>query len=144
VALTTASSTQPAIVEYLSLRIANFRDAGVPGPQKAPLQSISERIESQAKEVGVDPILAHKIAFCESTLRQFNEDGSVLHGVHNSSDVGVFQINEKYHLAKSRELGYDIYTTDGNIGYAMYLLKKEGSRHWHWSKPCWSKDNLEA
>lgn len=140
----TASSTQPAIVEYLSSRIANFREVSNLEPQKAPEKSISERIEVQAKEVGVDPVLAHKIAFCESTLRQFNEDGSVLHGVHNPSDVGVFQINEKFHLAKSRELGYDIYTIDGNIAYAMYLLKKEGSRHWYWSKPCWSKDNPEA
>jgi len=142
-ALATASSTQPAIVEYISTRIANFHEATTvdePKIKKEIPLSISEHIDVEAKSADIDPTLAHKIAFCESTLRQFNNDGTVVRGVRNSSDIGLFQINEKFHLEKSRELGYDIYTTQGNIDYALYLLKKEGSRHWSSSKPCWSKD----
>lgn len=105
---------------------------------------IPELIEYRAAEAGVDPYIARKIAFCESTFRQFAEDGSPLRGLHNASDVGLFQINEKYHLAKSRELGLNIYELEGNIAYALYLIKEEGIHHWNWSKPCWSKDNPEA
>lgn len=96
-------------------------------------------IASKAKENGIDPVLAEKIAYCESTDRQFNEKGEVLRGLRNPDDVGLFQINEKFHLKRSQELGYDIYTTKGNIDYAMRLLKSEGSQHWDSSKPCWGK-----
>jgi hypothetical protein len=96
-------------------------------------------IVARAQEAEVDAELAVKIAFCESTLRQFGQDGEALRGIHNSDDVGLFQINEKFHLAKSQKLGYDIHTTEGNIAYAMWLLANEGAKPWHWSKPCWSK-----
>lgn len=83
--------------------------------------------------------LAKAIATCESSLSQFDQDGNVLRGVVNSKDTGVFQINEYYHLEDSKKLGFDIYTLEGNIAYAMYLLKVDGSRHWEYSKDCWSK-----
>lgn len=79
------------------------------------------------------------IAFCESTNRQFDENtGEALRGIQNSKDIGLFQINEGFHKDKSQSLGFDIYTTEGNVGYALWLLEKEGSRHWKASKPCWS------
>ena len=107
--------------------------------------SISERITTQARKAGISPALARKIAFCESSLKQFDpKSGKLIRGIHNPSDTGLFQINEKYHLARSRELGYDIYTTDGNIAYAMYLLSKAGTEHWRWSKPCWSNPELKV
>jgi hypothetical protein len=62
-----------------------------------------------------------------------------LHGIQNANDIGLFQINEIYHLKTSKALGYDIYTTEGNIDYAIWLLKNEGSQHWNYSKPCWGK-----
>lgn len=99
--------------------------------------SIQEAIATQAKAEGVNPTLAQDIAFCESTNRQYAAGGQVLRGKKNPADVGLFQINEKYHLEKSRELGYDIYSSEGNIGYAMWLLKNEGNRHWNSSRRCW-------
>lgn len=80
-----------------------------------------------------------KIATCESGLSHFDQDGKPLRGVVNSKDVGLFQINEYYHLEKSKELGFDIHTQEGNIQYAVWLFKNEGSTPWNWSKPCWSK-----
>jgi hypothetical protein len=83
--------------------------------------------------------VAQSIAYCESTNRQYDSNtGQALRGNQNALDVGLFQINEKYHLRKSQELGFDIYTTEGNIDYAMWLLKTQGSGPWIWSKPCWS------
>lgn len=100
-----------------------------------------ELIIAAAKEAKLDPYLAVKVAVCESGLRQFDEKtGEPLRGVHNPADVGLFQINEAYHLSASQKEGYDIYTKEGNIGYAMYLMKKDGLRHWTYSKPCWSKE----
>ncbi len=94
-----------------------------------------------ATSYGVDHKAALKIAHCESNLRQWkdNESGEVLRGRKNKDDVGLFQINESYHLKQSQELGLDIYTADGNVEYAISLMKRDGLRHWHWSKPCWGK-----
>jgi hypothetical protein len=101
------------------------------------IQSIEGLISTEAQVNGIDPILANKIAFCESTMRQFNKNGEVLRGIRNPDDVGLFQINEDYHIKPSQNLGYDIHTTEGNIDYAMWLIKNEGSRHWKASQKCW-------
>ena len=82
------------------------------------------------------PILA-EIANCESTFRQFDSKGKVIRGIADSNDVGVMQINERYHLAQSKKLGYNIYTLDGNMAYARYLYETEGTKPWNASKACW-------
>ena len=83
------------------------------------------------------------IAQCESGVRQFEKSGDVLRGRINRKDVGIFQINEKYHLEKSQTLGYDIYSVAGNIQYAIYLLKFYGTQPWSASASCWANlDNL--
>jgi hypothetical protein len=102
-----------------------------------PDLALADQITAISKEEGVDPQLAVSIAKCESGLRQFDANGHVVRGNINPADVGVFQINETYHLKNSRAAGYDIYTTEGNIRYAMHLIKKEGSSPWDYSKKCW-------
>lgn len=99
---------------------------------------VIEEIE-EVKEANIIPKTLINIGFCESGNRQFNKDGSVLRGKVNPKDVGKYQINEKYHLAKSIELEMDIYTEQGNEEYAMWLYQREGSTPWNWSRPCWSK-----
>ena len=84
------------------------------------------------------PILA-EIARCESTYRQFTSNGQLLRGRVNGADVGVMQINEKYHLARSKKLGIDIYTLEGNLKYGALLYKEQGSQPWSASRPCWGK-----
>jgi len=76
------------------------------------------------------PILI-AIAQCESNFRQFNPDGSVVRGKVDSHDVGVMQINETYWLDKSKSLGDDIYTAEGNAAYAKYLYAKQGTDPWN-------------
>ena len=99
--------------------------------------TVPELIKELSGNYGVDSTLALDIARCESRLQQFREDGTLVRGNKNPSDVGVFQINEKYHLERSKTLGFDIYTTIGNIEYAMWLMKQGGSRYWRWSQGCW-------
>lgn len=87
------------------------------------------------------------VCSCESSYegtrygkpRQFNPDGSIRRGRQNSHDVGACQINEDYHLAASQKLGMDIYTEEGNIEYANYLYKHQGTKPWSWSKNCWGQ-----
>jgi hypothetical protein len=79
------------------------------------------------------------VAYCESTHRQFNKDGTVLKGIVNNKDIGIFQINEYYHLETAQKLGIDIYTLEGNVEYAKFLYDTQGLKPWVWSKPCWSK-----
>ena len=98
-----------------------------------------EMIEVLAEKYGVDSNLALHISQCESELRQYNENGTVLRGRENPQDVGLFQINEFYHLQDSQKLGFNIYTAKGNIEYAMYIMERDGTRHWTYSKPCWGK-----
>lgn len=103
-------------------------------PEPVP-ESNSQLIARLAKKHGINPDLAIRVAKCESTLRHY-KNGEVLRGVVNSQDVGIFQINEYYHLATSKKLGINIYTKEGNIEYAMYLIKKQGFSPWSASSLC--------
>lgn len=94
-------------------------------------------IESKVKTYFSDAPIMQRIAYCESRNRQFDTDGSVFRGVVNNKDVGVFQINEKYHLSDSQKMGINIHTVDGNLEYAKYLYEKQGTRPWSSSRPCW-------
>jgi len=98
-----------------------------------------EEVENRAKVVfKEDPILL-EIAMCESSFRQYGPDGLVLRGKVNSDDVGLMQINEKYHAQKALELGFDLKSPEGNIQYAKWLYDKEGSQPWIASSNCWKQ-----
>lgn len=96
-------------------------------------------VEETVNEYFKDTPILSKVAFCESRYRQFDAEGKVLRGVVNSKDVGVMQINEDYHLADSKKFGFDIYTLEGNLGYAKNLYDRQGVAPWVHSSKCWSK-----
>ena len=85
------------------------------------------------------PILV-EVARCESQFRHFGKNGEVIRGIANAKDVGVMQINERYHGDKSETLGMDIYSLDGNLEYAKYLYEKEGTKPWRSSAKCWNRE----
>ena len=74
------------------------------------------------------------IGYCESSLRQFQEDGAVL--VSTTSDKGVLQINQ-IHWKTAEKMGIDLDTVDGNIAYAKYLKERNGKNDWYQSAHCW-------
>jgi len=78
------------------------------------------------------------VAFCESRFRQFDKNGEPLRGIVNKLDVGVMQINEKYHAGTAAALEINIYTLEGNMEYASYLYKTQGTRPWIHSSDCWN------
>jgi len=79
-----------------------------------------------------------QVARCESQFRQFDTEGKVLRGKVNAQDVGVMQINEKYHLDTAQRLGIDIYTLEGNLAYGRYLYETQGVAPWVYSSKCWN------
>jgi hypothetical protein len=139
--------------------IASVNDTQVAGaPTNTGTESIVDEtyseISEQVKVKTTEEIIAEhfantpilkKIASCESQNRQFDETtGSVLRGKVNSQDVGVFQINEKYHLEAAKKLSLDIYTLEGNLDYAKHLYKTQGVKPWVHSSTCWDKANQFA
>lgn len=70
---------------------------------------------------------------------QFNKNGSVVRGKTTPSDIGYCQINEPIWNDKARELGYDIYTEEGNKAFAVWLFNHYGSEPWYISKNNWKR-----
>ena len=82
------------------------------------------------------PVLV-KIAKCESGFRQYSGNRPLRNP--SSSATGVMQIMYSVHHKRASRLGHDITTLDGNLAYALYLYKNEGTRPWNASKHCWKR-----
>ena len=93
--------------------------------------------EEIVKDYFADAPIMVEIARCESTFRQTNSKGEVLRGIANSRDVGVMQINERYHGKTAEKMDVDIYSIDGNLEYARHLYEKQGTKPWKASEKCW-------
>ena len=117
-------------------------DQGTPAAieQAAATTTVSQTLVSTEAYVNDyfkdTPILA-EVARCESTYRQFGTNGNVITGKVDSDDIGVMQINKFYQGDNAAKLGFDIYTIDGNLGYAQYLYGKYGTAPWSSSEKCW-------
>lgn len=79
------------------------------------------------------------IAQAESGWKQYDSEGNVLKGYKDGKDIGLFQIRETIHRAEAEKKGYDIYTPEGNISYAVALYEKQGTTPWNASKGKWSR-----
>ena len=85
--------------------------------------------------------LCLQVIVVRSAAKPFDALGNVLRGKANHADVGVMQINEKYHADQAKKLGYDIYTAEGNVAFAKYLYAKYGTDPWSSSEVCWAGSN---
>ncbi len=103
------------------------------------LSSDRQVLEKYLRKNFADTPILVEIAKCESELRQFDSNGNLLRGRVDSDDVGVMQINERYHLDTAKKMGLNVHTVEGNVAYAKYLYAKSGSDPWNASKPCWGK-----
>ncbi len=104
----------------------------------------SKQVEKYVREQFKDEPVLVEIARCESTFRQYDKNGNIIRGVVNKGDVGVMQINERYHADEAVKLGLNIYTTEGNVAFAKHLYDKFGSQPWSSSEDCWSTGNSLA
>ena len=125
-----------------SLAIAISAAFNVTPAQMPPLPTPmpqAQTVKEYVQEYFADEPILVDIAQCESHMRQFDSNGSVLHGEVVYQDLGLMQVNETYHGATAAKLGLDLYTMQGNLAYARYLYDKEGTTPWNSSKACWSK-----
>lgn len=83
--------------------------------------------------------ILEKIALCESGNRQFDADGNIVRGKLNPNDIGKYQISIHYWQLKANELGFDIFTEEGNEKMARWIFDHYGTSPWNWSKNCWNK-----
>ncbi len=104
----------------------------------------SKDVERYVRDQYIDDPILVDIARCESTFRQYDSNGEIIRGKVNNADVGVMQINEKYHGEKADELGLNIYTVEGNVAFAKYLYYKYGAEPWKSSSKCWSQSSILA
>lgn len=124
-----ATGTPPAVSAQSTIATVAEVEA-----HKSP-QTFSQYVRRYFTE---DPILAN-IAWCESRLRHVGSNGEILRGVVNSDDIGVMQINTRFHGKRAESLGIDLYSLNGNLEYAQYLYDKEGTKPWSASQACWGK-----
>lgn len=138
----TNSQTTTIVNEKNSVSVATVANTDTDGSLatiKANLNNKNYNLDQKVKSFANDKPLMVEIAYCESRFRQFEKDGSVLRGIQNNKDVGLFQINEYYHLERSKKLGYDIHSVEGNMAYARFLFNEQGPTPWNSSSPCWAK-----
>ena len=139
-----ASITNAQIIEAPASNESNVHETYSEISEQVVLKQPKTTEEIITEKFAETPILK-KIAFCESRYRQIDSiTGKVLRGLVNSQDVGVMQINERYHLNDSLKLGFDIHTLEGNVGYAKHLYKTQGVKPWIHSSPCWDASNAFA
>jgi hypothetical protein len=97
-------------------------------------KSIEQTIRKIAKEEGVDPDLAVRVAKCENAKLDpkainVNKDGS--------KDRGLFQINDKWHPEVSDEQAFDpIFSTR----FFCKAFKEGHLNWWNASRNCWKKE----
>jgi hypothetical protein len=103
-----------------------------------------------AGQIWANYALLKHITSCESwgdpnkEPRQFNASGTVLHGNPNPQDIGLGQINLPTWGAKAKELGFDLYTYDGNLAMSKWIFDHYDAKPWTYSKGCWGKYATEG
>lgn len=101
----------------------------------------------EIKTIAIKPVLRKElvpICSCESKQGKkgkpthFEKDGkTVLRGKINPLDIGMCQINLRWHGEAAKKKGLDLFKEEDNITYANHLYAKQGSQPWNWSKACW-------
>ena len=93
--------------------------------------------EAKVRAYFKDTPVMIEIARCESAFRQYTDSGNVLRGGASGGMVGIFQFFESIHAVPAKNLGFDITTLDGNLGYAKHVYTSEGTVPWNPAKGCW-------
>lgn len=77
------------------------------------------------------PSRAIAIATCESGLKQWKADGSVVRGIVDKDDTGLFQINNRYWKDDAIRLGLDYENNiEDNVRMARHIYDTQGVTAW--------------
>ncbi len=102
--------------------------------KKAPIMERIAQCESRSSQTCTDDLIAH--GMCSKS-----EKGQILVRANNNKtiDVGKYQVNEFYWGSKATELGYNIFSEQGNTDMANWIYANKGTGDWSASSKCWSK-----
>jgi hypothetical protein len=132
----------PAIISLLAISVLSPLVAYSAVYKVIPAPAAENPAEGQ---IWAGYALLKHIASCESwgdpnkDPREFLPDGTVLRGYPNPNDVGLAQINVPTWGAIAAELGFDLYTYDGNLAMAKWIYDHYGSAPWKYSEGCWGQ-----
>jgi hypothetical protein len=87
-------------------------------------------VEKEVRAYFADIPVMIDIARCESKFRQFTDSGNVLRGGLSGGMVGIFQLFESIHTKTAKNLGFNLLTIEGNLGYARHLYTESGTTPW--------------
>lgn len=82
------------------------------------------------------PTALQQVALCESGAKHYDAKGRIIKS--HTKDYGIFQINH-IHWDYALRQGYDVFSPNGNMAYALYLYRRNGLNDWLASRACWSK-----
>ena len=97
---------------------------------EAKAETVEQIIRRVAKDEGVDPDLAFRVAKCESGLNP----GAVNHNTNGSVDRGLYQINTKWHPGVGVDIAFEV---EPSIRFFCKALKAGHLNWWDASKKCW-------
>lgn len=107
--------------------------------ESAVVTIVPQDTEAIVREYFKDIPIMIQVARCESTFRHTLADGTVLRGFVDNDDIGVMQINKRYHLATAIAMGLDLENVHDNMAYARHLYERQGTQPWSASRPCWGR-----
>lgn len=93
-------------------------------------ESVEQIIVRIAKQESVDPILAVKVATCESSLNP----KAILVNTDGSRDRGIFQINDKYHPEVTDQQAFN---PEFSAKFFCEAFKGGHISYWNASRKCW-------
>lgn len=129
------------ILAFIAIALAssfNGAEAVASTPASTPIAIVTNAdVAHQVETYFSDIPVMIEIARCESHMRQYGSDGRVIRGEIDSDDVGVMQINTRYHKEIAKSMGLDIEKLYDNMVYARKLYEKKGTGPWVSSKKCW-------
>ena len=96
-------------------------------------KAINEAVLDLSKKYEINVALAIKIIKCESG----NKINAIGRGAKVGLDRGLLQVNDFYHGKKAKEMGFDLTKPVESLEYGIWLMEKEGTRHWKASAKCW-------
>ena len=117
-----------------------MKDQKTAAPAGLQLNATEMAVREYFKDI---PVMV-SIARCESRFRHTLVGGSVLRGTVDAADLGVMQINTRYHAARAEKLGLDLHSLGDNMAYARELYEKQGTAPWNSSAACWSRTLAHA
>lgn len=97
---------------------------------EAKSETVEQIIQRVARDEGVDPDLALRVAKCESGLNP----GARNANSPESIDRGLFQINNYWHPEVSDETAYD---AERSTRFFCQAFKEGNLTWWNASKKCW-------